>query len=124
MRKVALCGLIFVICLLTVGGQVYVKRGNLWAMSLEKNVESSLMLFRDGTVLMVTEYLPNRVTLPWGYVFKGRSPKDLLIVIHNHVGLGRWSDADMSIYHRLRAGGFAGKFLLCLGNGSVVDMED
>lgn len=118
-------GIVFVLCMLIVPGQsIYVRSGNLWATSLSGNCESLLMLFRDGTVLVMTEYLDRRVSLPWDYVFKGRSPGDLLIVIHNHLGISRWSEADCRIYRTLREAGFKGYFLCRLGNGDILQMED
>ena len=97
---------------------------NLWDIYLCPNVESSLLLFRDGGCVVVTENREDRVLFPWDEVFQNRKPGDLLLIIHNHLRIGRWSESDHRLYHRLREAGFKGEFLCRLGNGVVIIMED
>ena len=124
MKRAVLFGIVFVLCILVVPGQIYVSRGNFYDTFLKGNGENILLLFRDGTFFAITENLEHRVSFPWGYVFKERSPKDLILVIHNHMGISRWSDADKRIYYSLRKAGFRGCFLCRLGNGQIISIEE
>lgn len=117
-------GIVFALCILIVPGQVYVQSGNLWGTYLGKNSEHLLLLFKDGEMFVITENEESRVPLPWNYVFKKQSPKDLLVVIHNHLRLGRFSEADHKLYHLLSDAGFKGRFLCRLGSGKIIEMED
>jgi hypothetical protein len=127
LKRGVLFGIVFVLCILIVPGQLtlHVKRGNLWTIYLEQNCESILLLFKDGTLIVATCYLENMVVIPWEYVFsEGREPKDLLVVIHNHLGIERWSSMDNYTNHMFRDKGYAGPILLKLGNGQVIEWED
>jgi hypothetical protein len=126
MRRPILLGAALILCAIVANEQVYMESLNLWDACLARNAESSLLLFRDGSLVVVTENLGNRVTLPWTYLFDGKKHRveDLLLVIHNHLGIGRWSVADRALYHRLRNAGFRGYFLLRLGSGAVIVMKE
>ena len=123
MKRIASFGLIFVLCILA-QAQVYVKKGNLWDACLEKNVESLLMLFTDGTFLISTCYMENAVVMPWEVAFKAHEPGDLLVIIHNHLGIDRWSEMDDRTNRMFRERGYAGPILLRLGNGKIIKWED
>jgi hypothetical protein len=82
------------------------------------------MLFQDGTLLVATMNLSVAVGMPWDVAFSdGREPKDLLVIIHNHVGIERWSEMDKETNRMFRRRGYAGPILLRLGNGKVVEWE-
>jgi hypothetical protein len=124
MRRTGLFALIFVLCILTVPGQlqIYVRSTNLWDTSLERNCESILLLFKDGTLIVATCYTENFVAIPWDMAFsRGRTPADMLVVIHNHLTLDRWSKMDDKTNHMFRDRGFAGPILLRLGNGETIE---
>jgi len=126
MKRSALLLVVFALVAIQASSQinVYVSRGNLWEAYLTQNAETALLLFRDGELVLMTENLENRVAFVWDEVFKDQSPGDLLVVIHNHLGLCRWSEQDIRLYHRLRQAGFKGEFLLRLGSGKVIKLED
>jgi len=122
-----LFGIVFVLCILIVPGQVtlYVKSGNLWVTSLEKNAESICLLFKDGTLIVATCYMENFVAIPWETAFsEGRTPADLLVVIHNHLTLDRWSSMDDKTNHLFRESGYLGPILLRLGSGEVIEWKE
>ena len=124
MRRGTLLVVVLALCALTAWGQVYIRSANLWKMLLTQNCESLILLFKDGSLVIITENDERRVSLPWDVVFKDRLVKDLVVVIHNHLGIDRWSIADRSMYHRLRGEGFVGLFLCRLGSGKIIEMED
>lgn len=116
-------GIVFVLCILIVPGQVqlYVRSGNLWTMLLERNCESIVLLFKDGTLIVATCYMEHFVAIPWETAFsEGRRPCDLLVVIHNHTGICRWSEMDNKTNTLFRERGFAGPILLRLGSGETL----
>ena len=125
MKRIGLFGMIFVLCILLVPAQVYVKKGNLWDICLEKNAESILMLFAGGTIIVATLHLEYAVAIPWEAAFSdGREPKDLLVIIHNHLGIDRWSEIDDKTNHMFRERGYKGPILLRLGSGQILRWED
>lgn len=123
MRRAVLFGIVFVLCILIVPGQVYVSRVNLWKTYLEKNVECSVLLYQDGTLVITTLYMENATVLPPG-VLESRPMNTLLLVAHNHVTLDRWSSMDDETNHWLRGKGYTGPILLVLGNGKTIRWED
>jgi len=124
-RRAFLFGLVFALCILIVPGQVYVRSGNLWDTYLEKNVESILMLFEDGELIVATCYMGYAVVIPWEAAFsEGREPKDLLVIIHNHTDIDRWSEMDIDTNRMFRNKGYAGPILLRLSNGKTIRWED
>jgi len=126
MRRAILFGLVFILCATIANEQIYFQSINLWDICLSKNAESVVLLFKDGTMFALTENLENRVTLPWAYLFEWKKyrAEDLIFVIHNHLGIDRWSVEDEVVYYRLKIAGFKGHFLLRLGNGAVIKWGD
>ena len=126
MRRAILFGLVFILCTTIANEQIYFQSINLWDICLSKNAESVVLLFKDGTMFALTENLENRVTLPWAYLFEWKKyrAEDLIFVIHNHLGIDRWSVEDEVVYYRLKIAGFKGYFLLRLGNGAVIKWGD
>jgi hypothetical protein len=122
MKKVALVVAI-VLCLMLAGDIVYFRTENLWDRYLSKNAEHLLVLFKDGWLYAFTENEEARVSLPDEYLFEksGKRVEDILIFIHNHLRIGRVSGADKLIYAWLKKRGFTGKFLIRLGNDTVIE---
>jgi len=103
---------------------VHVARGNLWAQVFDKEpVEKLLVLFKDGRYFLFTNYDPNGVEFPESWLFcdQGKKPGEIVLVIHNHPNLGRFSAKDIALYRRLRREGFSGEFLLYLPTGTVLE---
>ena len=124
LKRGVLFVIVFLLCLIATSSQLYVRRGNLWDMTLERNYECVLLLFKDGTLIIATLQMENVVAIPWEYAFTGREPKDLLVVIHNHMGIDRWSEMDRETNRLFRRKGYAGPILLRLGNGETIEWED
>jgi len=126
MRRAILFCLTFILCVSAANEQIYFQSINLWDICLPKNAEGAVLLFKDGTMFALTENLENRVMLPWAYLFEWKKyrAEDLILVIHNHLGIDRWSVEDEVVYYRLKIAGFKGCFLLRLGNGAVIKWGD
>lgn len=125
MRRAILSVVVFALIISISPAQVYVQRGNLWDFYLEKNYECLLMLFKNGEMFVSTVHSECIVLTPWDTVFAdGREPKDLLVIIHNHVGINRWSRMDMETNRMFRRRGYAGPILLRLGSGETIEWED
>ena len=125
-RRGVLFGIVFVLCILIVPGQVslYVQSGNLWTAYLGGCWERNVLLFKDGALVGATCYMENFVAIPWDTAFsEGRRPCDLLVVIHNHLTLDRWSTMDDKMNHLFRARGYDGPILLRLGSGEVIEWD-
>ena len=119
-------GIVFVLCILIVPGQIslYVQSGNLWNTYLGGPWEATVLLFKDGTLIVATCYMENFVAVPWEMAFsEGRRPCDLLVVIHNHPNLDRWSSMDDKTNHMFRDHGYLGPILLRLGSGEVIEWD-
>jgi len=121
-KRQFLLGIVFTLCAMIVPGQLHVQHGNLWDRYLCRNAEHLLILFKNGELVIATENLENKVAFPWSYLFEdlGYKPDDILVVIHNHLGIGRWTESDKKVYHRLREAGFRGFFGCRLGSGKVI----
>ena len=125
MRRVFLMAAVFALLISLSPAQVYVQRGNLWDACLERNYECLLMLFKDGTLIVSSVHSEYIVVIPWEAAFaNGRKPGDLLVIIHNHIGIGRWSDMDRDTNKMFRRRGYLGPILLRLGNGECIEWED
>lgn len=122
LKRGVLFGIVFTLIILVVPGQIYLRRANAWDIFMEKNVESCLVLFQDGTVVVATLYMENATVIPPEAL--GGRIRDILVIIHNHLTLERWSEMDKRTNHWLRRKGYAGPILLRLGSGKVIKWED
>ena len=125
MKRAVLLVIVFVLCLLISPAQIHIQRGNLWDSCLQKNVETLLILFKDGTTFIVTAHMANLVPIPMDHIFcEGREPGDVVVIIHNHLDLSRWSEMDEATNRMFRRVGCRGAILLRLGSGKVIEWED
>jgi len=93
----------------------YELRFNIYRVVFTEPFESVLFLFRDGTIFIYTTHEENIISIPSGVLLQRfqelkRDPKDILLVVHNHLDPGRFSALDIAFYYRLRGYGFNGVF--------------
>ena len=102
---------------------IHVAKANLWDELGREPYERLMILYKDGTLYSMTQREPHKVAIPIDYLerVEGKATSDIIVIIHNHLGIGRASLADIALYHTLRNRGFAGFFLIKLGTGTILE---
>lgn len=126
-RSLALAALAVALIALVALADTHVVAGNLWTEIFGRvPIERVLVLFKDGDCFVITSEEPHRVEFPTAWMFgeAKKKPGDILLIIHNHTGVGRFSPQDKALYRRLRGMGFTGRFLLLLPTGTVLEYAE
>lgn len=97
-----------------------------WEVHFREAFETVIFVFRDGTAYAFTSSIDFGVLIPPAVIigyFKrdGKEVSDLIIVIHNHIYPGGFSDKDKQFCRYLRSLGFKGHFLLYGPRGTVIE---
>lgn len=97
---------------------VYVRKGSLYDNIFTEPVESAVFLFQDGRIYVFTVYDETKVEgsisviVEWFEKAEKQKMCDLLLVVHNHLTLDRFSAADIETSIYLQQSGFEGRFLI------------
>jgi hypothetical protein len=107
-------------------GPLYIEKGNAWSSLGKDPVERVCVMFKNGDSYVLTQNEANHISFPLDYFTEkeGKRISDVMCIIHNHLGLSRFSRQDVIFYNFLKTKGFRGFFLLKLGNGRVIDYEE
>jgi len=124
-----LCGIIL-FCMLTTtlhAPQVlYVSEGNLFDGEFKSTVESLYVICFDAYFYTLSTHEENRINISAYYLKtfleeRGRTLKDVAIMMHNHFGMPMLSNPDRIFLLRLRNYGFCGSFgIYITSTGKIV----
>lgn len=90
---------------------------NIFAPHFTEPFESMIILLSDGTAYRITTFEQRRINTTPGYVYeyltrRGVCLGDIAIIIHNHLYVGGFSDADDNFYRYFYRRGFRGSFCI------------
>ena len=108
---------------------VYITTDNMYADWFTDGVERCYLVLFNGTRMCFTSYDSDRIdaeldSMTTALENMGYTWKDVMLVIHNHFSLPRFSDADNRTYWRINAKGFHGAFSIYLtSSGKVITMQ-
>lgn len=97
---------------------VYFSKGNLFSKCFNEPIEKVVFVAKNGNSYAFTNHMEERVVLPLDELVKtlgedGLEIKDLMLIVHNHIGSRpRFSLADLKYHTYMREKGFNGWFLL------------
>jgi len=126
MRKVLVVTIIFIIFVipghLNLSPEdiaIYVSKADLYKELFKEPFEILLLQTWDGKIYTLSNRLDNQIIIPIYYLKEilakdGYKISDLIVVIHNHHFIFRFSKADLRYYRLLKQEGFHGLFLLYL----------
>ena len=101
-----------------VSSDTYITKGNLYKEIFTEPIESMMFLFVDGRFYIFTSCYPHKVEGQISAVVEYFEKKekqqisDLVLVVHNHLDISRFSEQDDDTYRYLKQSGFAGRFLI------------
>lgn len=110
-------------------GQTYIRGWDFWGPYFREPFETVIFVFRDGQAFSFTSNIDLAIDAPPAQVQEyfarsGKTARDILVIIHNHLYPGNFSPKDRSFCRYFRECGFAGHFLLRRPGGEVVELED
>jgi len=132
--KYAICGILLIVALAVLAAYnlihpadpvaqpaqlipVYIKSGNVFSALFTEPFETMVILARDGNLFTFTTKHDWIIAIPPSYIYehllkRNVEPKDILIIIHNHLAPGAFSPGDIAFYHYFRNRGFRGVFCI------------
>ena len=100
-----------------------------WQRLFSEPVEKVCIIMKDYTIFPHTSHYEDVIYMEIGRLEKALKKKgykieDIIIVIHNHLTVCRFSDDDYKLYRRLKKYGFDGLFLVyCHTSKKTYDIE-
>lgn len=97
------------------GVNLYISDWNIFADVFNDPFESCVMVLNDGKCIQFSTHDSDRIAAGL-YVFEfllekhGRTLNEVVIIMHNHFAIPRFSEPDIKTYNYLRERGFTGSF--------------
>lgn len=93
----------------------YITTGNIFSGLFTEPFETMVLLARDGTFFAFTTQHDWIIAVSPSYVHErllkeNIEPKDIVIIIHNHLSPGNFSTGDTAFYRYFQRRGFKGSF--------------